>query len=130
KEKNLRRVLNFGHTVGHAIESYFLNQSNLPSLTHGEAIAIGMVIEAYISYKIYNFPIDQLESLKSYIQQTFGKIIIPQENYNDILELMKHDKKNSDGNINYILLKNVADFVIDGRAPLSLVIDGINYYNS
>ncbi|MDH5415309.1 MAG: 3-dehydroquinate synthase, partial [Flavobacteriaceae bacterium] len=49
KEKNLRKVLNFGHTVGHAIESYFLNQSNLPSLTHGEAIAIGMVIEAYIS---------------------------------------------------------------------------------
>ena len=43
---------------------------------------------------------------------------------------MKHDKKNSNGNINYILLKNVSDFVIDGRAPLSLVIDGINYYNS
>ncbi len=130
KEKDLRKVLNFGHTVGHAIESYFLNQSNLPSLTHGEAIAIGMVIEAYISNKIYNFPIDQLETLKGYIHKTFGKTIIPKENYDDILELMKHDKKNSDGNINYILLKNVADFVIEGRAPLSLVIDGIKYYNS
>jgi 3-dehydroquinate synthase len=130
KEKNLRKVLNFGHTAGHAIESYFLNHSTLPSLTHGEAIAIGMVIEAYISHKIYNFPIDELESLKSYIQKTFGRILIPQENYDDILKLMKHDKKNSDGNINYILLKNVADFVIDGRAPLSLVIDGFNYYNS
>lgn len=130
KEKNLRKVLNFGHTVGHAIESYFLNKSSLPSLTHGEAIAIGMVIEAFISHKKYNFPIDQLESLKSYIHKTFGKIIIPPENYDDILELMRHDKKNSNGNINYILLKNVADFIIDGRSPLSLVIDGITYYNS
>jgi 3-dehydroquinate synthase len=130
KEKDLRKVLNFGHTVGHAIESYFLNQRSFPSLTHGEAIAIGMVIEAFISHKKYNFPIDELESLKSYIHKTFGKIIIPSENYDDILELMRHDKKNSNGNINYILLKNVADFIIDGRAPLSLVIDGITYYNS
>ena len=130
KEKDLRKVLNFGHTVGHAIESYFLNHITLPSLTHGEAIAIGMVIEAYISHKKYNFPIEELESLKYYIHKTFGKTIIPQANYDDILELMKHDKKNSNGNINYILLKNVSDFIIDGRAPLSLVIDGINYYNS
>ena len=130
KERDLRKVLNFGHTVGHAIESYFLKHSSLPSLTHGEAIAIGMVIEAYISHKKYNFPIEELDSLKSYIHKTFGKTIIPPENYDAILELMKHDKKNSDGNINYILLKNVADFVIDGRTPLSLVIDGITYYNS
>ncbi|MFA5299731.1 MAG: 3-dehydroquinate synthase, partial [Lutibacter sp.] len=52
KEKGLRKVLNFGHTLGHAIESYFLESEDKENLTHGEAIAIGMVTEAFISQKL------------------------------------------------------------------------------
>ena len=129
-EQNLRKVLNFGHTVGHAIESYFLDHLSLENFTHGEAIAIGMVIEAYLSHKLHGFPLNELESLKTYIHKTYGKTSIPYEHYDAIVDLMKHDKKNKNGTIHYILLKNVEDFIINGTAPTALVIEGLNYYNS
>jgi len=130
KEENLRKVLNFGHTVGHAIESYFLEHSSLDNLTHGEAIAIGMVIEAYLSQKLHNFPTVELTSLKDYVHKTFGKTIITQEHYSEILELMKHDKKNMNGSVMYILLKDISDFIINATAPTELVIEGLDYYNN
>jgi len=130
KEENLRKVLNYGHTVGHAIESYFLEHDSLENLTHGEAIAIGMVIEAYLSQQLHNFPIDELKSLKEYIHNTFGKTTITTEHYAEILELMKHDKKNMNGSVRYILLKDVSDFIINATAPTELVKEGLDYYNS
>lgn len=130
KEENLRKVLNYGHTVGHAIESYFLEHPSLQNLTHGEAIAIGMVIEAYTSHKLYNFPLETVTSLKKYIHNTFGLTKIAMEHYSEILGLMKHDKKNINGSVRYILLKNVADFSINATAPAELIIEGFDFYNS
>ncbi|MEZ4840806.1 MAG: 3-dehydroquinate synthase [Flavobacteriaceae bacterium] len=130
KETSLRKVLNYGHTIGHAVESFHLNTKELPDLTHGEAIAIGMVIEGYISSKLHGFPTDELSSLKTYIHKTYGKTDIAPQHYDAIIDLMRHDKKNSNGNINYILLKNITDFVIDANAPVDLVIEGFNYYSA
>jgi len=130
KEENLRKVLNYGHTVGHAIESYFLEHPELENLTHGEAVAIGMVIEAYLSHKLHNFPETELASLKEYIHKTYGKTKIETKHYTDILDLMKHDKKNINGSIRYILLKDISDFVINATAPTELVVEGLDYYNS
>lgn len=130
KEAGLRKVLNFGHTVGHAIESYFLNHTDLPNLLHGEAIAIGMVVESYLSAEIYDFPKDKLYMLKEYIRKTFGSINIPSNSYADIIDLMKHDKKNTNGIINYIFLEDIAKFIIDGKAKTELVYAGLDYYNS
>ena len=65
KEKGIRKVLNFGHTLGHAIESYFLDNNNKDNLTHGEAIAIGMVCESYLSYKVLKLPIEKLNVVKN-----------------------------------------------------------------
>ena len=56
REKGLRKVLNFGHTLGHAIESYFLINKNKTALLHGEAIAVGMILATYISFKLFDFP--------------------------------------------------------------------------
>ncbi len=130
KEENLRKVLNYGHTVGHAIESYFLEHTTLENLTHGEAVAIGMVIEAYLSHKLHDFPLSELSALKEYIHKTFGKIVIATEHYTAILDLMKHDKKNINGSIRYILLKDISDFVINATAPTELVVEGLDYYSS
>ncbi len=130
REENLRKTLNLGHTVGHAVESYFLEHTELENLTHGEAVAIGMVAETYISHKQHNFPLAKLESLKSYIHQTFGKISIDKTHYTAILDLMKHDKKNINGSVRYILLKDVIDYIIDATAPLDLVIEGLEYYQT
>jgi len=128
REENLRKTLNLGHTVGHAVESYFLEHAELENLTHGEAVAIGIIAETYISHKLHNFPMVKLESLKKYIHQTFGKISINKTHYQAILELMKHDKKNINGSIRYILLNDITDYIIDATAPLDLVIEGLDYY--
>ncbi len=130
KETNLRKALNYGHTVGHAIESYFLEHQALDNLLHGEAVAIGMVIEAYVSKKLHGFPINELESLKDYVLKTYGKITIEKEHYASILDLMKHDKKNVNGVVKYILLKDVGEFILDATAPNDLIIEGLDYYQA
>ena len=130
REKGLRKVLNFGHTIGHAIESYFLESEDKKTLTHGEAIAIGMVIESYFSYKLYNFPKEELSIIKSKIIELFGKEEIPNNDYAPIIDLMKYDKKNVGNSVNFVLLNDLADFKIDCKVSNDLLIEGLDYYNS
>ncbi|MBJ2175147.1 3-dehydroquinate synthase [Aureibaculum sp. A20] len=128
KETGLRKVLNFGHTVGHAIESYYLDHKDLDRLLHGEAIAIGMIVEAYISKQQCGFPEAELDALKQYVLKTYGKTTISKEHIPAILELMKHDKKNIKGTVRYILLKNIGEFVIDAESSNEMVVEGLAYY--
>jgi len=129
KENGLRKVLNFGHTIGHAIESFFLESEDKETLTHGEAIAIGMVIESYFSYKLFNFPQKELSIIKSKIIELFGKIEIRKEDYASIISLMKYDKKNIGSSVNFVLLNNLADFNIDCKVSNDLLIEGFRYYD-
>ncbi|WP_272148667.1 3-dehydroquinate synthase [Tenacibaculum aiptasiae] len=129
KEKNVRKVLNWGHTIGHGVESYFLESDYKENLTHGEAIAIGMVCEAYISSETLGFSKDKLEEIKKAIHTIYGKVEILENDFSAILELMKHDKKNIGGEINFVLLKNYEDFKIDCKVPSNLIIDSLKYYN-
>ena len=128
KEKNVRKVLNWGHTIGHGIESYFLDSETKENLTHGEAIAIGMVCEAYISSKILNFPEEHVYQIKSAITSIYGKTAIEKDDINSIINLMKHDKKNVGGQINFILLENYEKFKIDCNVSNSLIIESIQFY--
>ena len=73
KEQNLRKILNFGHTLGHAIESFYLESKEKENLTHGEAIAIGMVCELYMSLKLLEFPVEKLNEVKEQIPSGFGE---------------------------------------------------------
>ncbi|WP_299157137.1 3-dehydroquinate synthase [uncultured Tenacibaculum sp.] len=129
KEKNVRKVLNWGHTIGHGVESYFLESDHKENLTHGEAIAIGMVCEAYISSEILGFPKDKLQEIKNAIHTIYDKIEILEGDFSSIMELMKHDKKNIGGEINFVLLKDYEDFKIDCKVPSNLIIDSLKYYN-
>jgi 3-dehydroquinate synthase len=130
KEQNIRKVLNWGHTIGHGIESYFLDNDQKNNLTHGEAIAIGMVCEAYVSSEILGFPKDKLIDVKSAILAIYGKIEILENDFSSIMELMKHDKKNVGGEINFVLLKDYSDFKIDCKVSSELIIESLEYYNS
>lgn len=129
-EENLRKTLNFGHTMGHAIESYFMESKDKNSLTHGEAIAIGMVIELYYSSKLFNFPMSETESLKSFVVDYFGKVAILVSDFDAIISLMKYDKKNVNGMVNFILLKNDDEFAFDVQLDRELLLDGFKYYNN
>lgn len=130
KEDGLRKVLNFGHTVGHAVESFFLESNENETLTHGEAIAIGMVIESYFSYKIFNFPKEELSIIKAKIIELFGKVKISKKDYLSIINFMKYDKKNVGNTVNFVLLNNLADFNIDCIVSNELLVEGFDYYNS
>jgi 3-dehydroquinate synthase len=130
KEQNLRKILNFGHTIGHAIESYFLESEFKENLTHGEAIAIGMVAECYLSSKLFDFSEQELIALKELIITIYGKVSILESDFNGILEYLKHDKKNVSGQVNFVLLNQLEETKIDCKVSNELVIESIQFYTS
>lgn len=130
KEKGLRKILNFGHTLGHAIESYFLESEDKENLTHGEAIAIGMVTEAFISQKLLNFPSENLKAIKEVILKIYGKAEIDVLDYEGIIDLLIHDKKNVGGQVNFVLLTDFEQFKLDCKVEKELLIDALNYYSA
>ncbi|MGV8946104.1 MAG: 3-dehydroquinate synthase [Lutibacter sp.] len=130
KEKGLRKVLNFGHTLGHAIESYFLEANDKENLTHGEAIAIGMITEAFISQKLLNFPTEKVEAIKKTILNIYEKVYIDVIDYEGIISLLIHDKKNVGGQVNFVLLTDFEQFKLDCKVEKALLIDALNYYNA
>lgn len=85
-EKGLRMLLNFGHSIGHALESYFLH--TVSPLTHGEAIAIGMICES---------PKNTRKEVAELVHTYFPKVTIPEKAFHDIWSFMQQDKKNSSG---------------------------------
>lgn len=130
KEAGLRKVLNFGHTLGHAIESYFLDSEDKEKLTHGEAIVIGMITEAYISQKLLNFPSEELVVIKEESLKIYDKVRIDKTDYDAIIELLIHDKKNVGGQVNFVLLTSYENFKFDCKVDKTLLIEALDYYNS
>jgi len=96
KEKGLRKILNFGHSIGHAVESYFLSNGN--RIFHGEAIAMGMIMESFIAKEKKMIEQKELDEITSYLIQIFGKEILPNDE-EAIIHLMTQDKKNKDNRI-------------------------------
>ncbi len=127
-EHNIRKILNYGHTLGHAIESYFLVSDQYELLLHGEAIAIGMILEGYLSYKITNLPLEELTDIKRTFLKKYKKIDFSNTDIENILKLLKFDKKNSHGNVNFVLLKNIGETVIDVKVPQDLFLQAFAYY--
>lgn len=129
-ENGLRKTLNFGHTLGHAIESYYLSNPNKPNLLHGEAIAVGMILAAYLSKELCDFPEDKCEEIKTTMLTVFDKIDVNAEDFNPIIELLKHDKKNEHGNINFVLLEAIGKPKINCLVENELIISSLKYYNN
>lgn len=128
-EHGIRKTLNFGHTLGHAIESHFLSDPNKEELLHGEAIAIGMIMEAYISYKLLGLPKDDVEIIKDNFLQIFNKVSIGSSDHDAIIDLLKYDKKNEHGNVNFVLLEKIGMPKIDCLVENKLIIEAFDYYN-
>jgi 3-dehydroquinate synthase len=110
-EANLRKLLNFGHTVGHAIEGFYLSL-NTP-IPHGFAIAWGMLAEAHLSLQKNLLSQVEFDEINTFIRGVYAPLHINQEHFAMLLQLMKNDKKNRDGNINFTLLKRIGEGLID-----------------
>ncbi len=127
-EQGIRKTLNYGHTLGHAIESYFLANPNKVNLLHGEAVAAGMIMATFLSNKICNFPLEKLEKVTKSINAIFSKIDLDNKDYKTVLDLLKFDKKNSHGNINFVLLHDFGEPKIDVVVSNELLIKALDYY--
>ena len=129
-EQGVRKHLNFGHTLGHAIESYFLSDPNKIELLHGEAIAIGMILECYISSKLLNLPDSDLKHITNVINALYEHVSIDSSDYEAIIDLLKYDKKNSHGKVNFVLLEQIGHPVTDCAVPNELIIESLDYYKN
>ncbi len=129
REKGLRKLLNFGHTLGHAVETYFLSRPG-EKLLHGEAIAVGMIAEAYLSRKKCGLKQDELLDIKSYLLDIFGHPILPEEATEPVLSYVMQDKKNSGSTINCTLLENIGLALFDIPVTAEEIHEAFAFYNS
>ena len=127
-EQHIRKILNFGHTLGHAIETHFLTNESKETLLHGEAIAIGMILEAYLSSKLSGLTAQHLEDIKSTFLERYKKVEFADNDIEAIISLLKFDKKNTHGNINFVLLKDIGETAIDCRVPNEFFKEAFAYY--
>jgi len=127
-EDGIRKTLNFGHTLGHAIESYFLEHKEKP-LLHGEAVAVGMILAAYLSNQLKDLGDLPTQEIKEVILKTFAKVEFQKKDLAPIIELMKYDKKNSHGNINFVLLSKIGEPIIDCQVPNDLIEKSFQFYS-
>ncbi|PLX12259.1 MAG: 3-dehydroquinate synthase [Marinilabiliales bacterium] len=125
-EKGLRKILNFGHTVGHAIESFLINKGL--DITHGEAVAAGMICETYISSKFYEFECTRIKEIINTIDNNFDRFDLKKEDIPVLLELMQHDKKNKDGKYHFSLLRRLGKAVHDIEVDDDLIRESIEFY--
>ncbi len=114
-ERGIRRALNLGHTAGHALESLAMKKGK--PIPHGYAVAWGCIIELVLSHLQCGFPSDTLRFAASYIANHYGTPEITCNDYPDLLQYMRHDKKNASANeINFTLLSDIGQINIDRTA--------------
>jgi 3-dehydroquinate synthase len=127
-EKGFRKCLNFGHTVGHAVETYSL-QNDPDYLTHGEAVAIGMIAEAWLSHKKAGLSAEELDEISSVLKGLYPKYKLDDSCHRVLYSLMKTDKKNQSGLVNCTLLHKIGECSIDHICTEEELCDSLSYYS-
>ena len=128
KEQDIRKTLNFGHTIGHAIEAAFLaTQQPIP---HGEAVAAGMITESYISFKSNLISEQDLNEVIKGIQTYFPTLDISVFSNELLLQWMKNDKKNKDGQLLFALINGIGSCAYDVQIDENLVEESLIFYKN
>jgi 3-dehydroquinate synthase len=128
-ENGIRKALNFGHTLGHGIESYFLDNEDKISLLHGEAIAIGMILESYISKEKNLLTNEEYQEIKYIINDIFERIEFTLADIDKIIELLIYDKKNEFGKVQFALLDGIGKIKINQEAGNELIVKAFEDYS-
>lgn len=127
-ENGIRKALNFGHTLGHAIESHFLETEK--PLLHGEAIAIGMILESYISKEKKLITEEEYIEIKSTLLAIFEKQFFTQNDIDSIVNLLIHDKKNEYGKVQFALIENIGTIILNQYTDNEVIINGFADYET
>jgi 3-dehydroquinate synthase len=128
-EKGLRKILNYGHTIGHAVETYALINDASP-LTHGEAIAIGMICEAFLSSKNNTLTGADLQDITAYISKLYPAYYIKEDSFAQLMEFMQSDKKNENGQIMFSLLSDIGKCDYNCRVSEQDILESFAYFNA
>lgn len=126
-EKGLRKILNFGHTLGHAVETHFLPRQR-GRLLHGEAIAAGMVMEAYLSFKLGLIEESLLEQIEEYLFAVYGRVSLKDEDVEPILSHTLQDKKNRAGQVRMSLIDGPGRCSYDIPVSKTFMRQALDYY--
>lgn len=129
-EQNIRKTLNYGHTLGHAIESYFMENSHKERLLHGEAIAVGMVLANYLSKELVDFDSEVCDATSKTILKYYPSVSFEEKDIEAIINLLKYDKKNSHGKVYFVLLKRIGKPVLNKEASNELIYKSFEYYKN
>ncbi len=142
-EKGIRKALNFGHTIGHAVESYsiadwgFRISDSAPqseirnpksALMHGEAVALGIVCEAWLSHKILGLSAAELDEIVAFVKRFYPHWPLAEEDFPAVFEIMKKDKKNVGGRINFTLLPAIGEARIDQFCEVGVIEEALRFY--
>ncbi len=125
-EQYLRKALNFGHTYGHAFESFAMKAGN--PVLHGYAVAYGMICELYLSHLRLGFPMTDVIDISNYLKKVFGIYKIQPSDYKELFNWMHHDKKNEDNRINFTLLDEIGQLQVNINATKEEVLSAFDFY--
>lgn len=128
KEQNIRKTLNFGHTIGHALESLFLQKGK--PIPHGEAVALGMICETQLSYLENFISEESATSIIENIRKFYPYISIDDFSPEEIIALMKNDKKNSEGEISFSLLSGIGSCKFDCYVSEKNISYALHFYQN
>lgn len=131
-EKGLRKILNFGHTLGHAVETHFLtvprSGQSRKRLLHGEAIAVGMVAEAYVAFQKKMIDETLLTQIEEYIFSVYGQVRLLDEDIEPVLALTLQDKKNRGHQVRMALIDGRGSCAFDVPVSTGEMRRGLDFY--
>ena len=120
REGDNRRILNFGHTIGHALETHF----GFDTLRHGEAIAYGMLVAGKLSIEYSGLKDEDFELLQETIQK-LPLPILPEFDPKALLHIIQNDKKVKNGKIHFILLKEIGETIVNNNLNEGSIINAL-----
>ena len=126
-EQGIRKILNFGHTLGHAVETYFLDKGK-KRLLHGEAIATGMLCESYIAFERGLLNEKTLEQIEDFIFSIYGKVPMQESDFEAIMSFTQQDKKNRGKEIRFSLINSVGSCLYDVVVSKTEMKKALEYY--
>lgn len=125
-EQALRKSLNLGHTIGHALESHALHH-NKP-IEHGYAVAWGLVCEVILSHRLLKLPSSVVYELAQYVSEHYGAYHITCDDYDELIAYMQHDKKNDSNNIRFTLLQHLGHCQVNVPVDSKEIAIALDFY--
>lgn len=128
-DKGARQALNFGHTIGHAIEGWGMSEGQ-QSISHGKAVAAGILTEAFLSHLKTGLSKESLKRIVRMIDKFFPRITLQDSVIPSLIRLMRNDKKNENSEVKFTLLKSIGQYITSVTCNEDEITEALQFYSS